>query len=46
MPREYLGNQQPRNLDEAESQWRREHEGLEPYYYEVRETREFTLEDI
>jgi hypothetical protein len=47
MPREYSASRQPNNLIHAESAWT--YEGAkdrEKFYYEVRETREFSVEDI
>ncbi|MDR3642536.1 MAG: hypothetical protein P4L74_02820 [Candidatus Doudnabacteria bacterium] len=47
MPREYPASRQPEDLFHAESAWANEGaKGHEQFYYEVRETREFTIEDI
>lgn len=47
MPREYAASQQPFNYVEAKSMW--DNEGAKdkgPFFYEVREIKEFTVKDI
>lgn len=47
MPKEYPASKQPEDLVHAESLWGNEGvRGREQFYYEVRETREFTIVDI
>ena len=47
MPKEYPASKQPEDLIHAESAWMNEGvKGREQFYYEVRETREFTIADI
>lgn len=47
MPKEYQGNQMPQDYNEAETRWFDfGQKGNRKFYFEVRETREFGIEDI
>lgn len=47
MPREYPASRQPEDLVHAENEWMNEGAKTpEKFYYEIRETREFSVEDI